>query len=93
MPQRLFVAYAVVVLTADLFALDGSDRFKIGDDPLHGALGDSHLQRHFAKNDERISRDEHQDVRVIRQKRPMRAGRSRRGPGGRAPFRMRRVGG
>jgi hypothetical protein len=39
-----------VVLAANLFAFDDSAGFEIGDDPLHGALRYSNLQRHLSKH-------------------------------------------
>lgn len=44
-PQRLIGLNSIPILSANFFAFDESARFKIGDDPLHGTLGDSHLQR------------------------------------------------
>ena len=66
MSQRMLGSDAIVVLTADLFAFDGSDRFEIGDDPLHSTFGNAHQPRNLAKHDGGIPRQEHQDVRVIR---------------------------
>ncbi len=70
---------SVVVLAANLFAFDDPAGFEIGDDPLHGALGDSHLQRHFSKHQRRISRQHYEHVRMIREKRPTRRSRFRGG--------------
>jgi hypothetical protein len=70
-PERLTDSDSVVVLAADLFAVDVSAGFKIGDDSLHGALGDSDFQCHLSKYQGRISRQEHQHVNMIRQKQPM----------------------
>lgn len=71
MSKRMCGSDAIVVLTADPFAFDGSDRFEIGDNALHSAFGNAHQPRHLAKHDEGISRQEHQDVRVICQECPM----------------------
>ena len=71
MSERLIRSDSVVVLTADLFAVDDSAGLKIGNDPLHGPLGDSDVQCHFSKHQGRLSRQEHQDVSMIRQNRPM----------------------
>ena len=78
MPERLIKSDAVAVLAADLFAFDDSARFKIGDDPLHGPLGDPDVQCHLAKHERWISRQQHQHVRVVRQVRPLDTGRFRR---------------
>ncbi len=66
MPKWLLGSDHVVVLAAHLLALDDSARFQIGDDPLHGALGNSYLHRHLAKHQGWISRQEYQHVRMIR---------------------------
>ena len=76
--ERLIHPDPIVVLPADLFALDDSAALKIGNDPLHGPLGDSDLQRHLSKHRRRISPQDDQHVRMIRQKRPMGTSRFRR---------------
>ena len=50
MSERLISSDSVVVLAADLFTLNDSARLEIGDDPLHGPLGDSDLQCHLSKH-------------------------------------------
>jgi hypothetical protein len=96
MPQGLIGSNSIVVLTADLFAFDDSARFEIGDDPLDGALRDSHLERDFAKHDGRVACQQHEHVRMIRQEGPLQTGRrSRRhgrgDSGGGAAPRSRRI--
>jgi len=71
MAKRLIRSNSVAVLAAELFAFDEPGRLQIGDDPLHGPLGNSDSQCHLSKHDRRILRQEHQDVCVIGQKRPM----------------------
>lgn len=78
MPERLLRSNPVLVLAADLFAVDDSAGLQIGDDPLHGPFGDSDLQRHLAQHHRRVARQEHQDVPMICQKRPLRTIRRRR---------------
>ena len=70
-PESLVGPNTVVVLAANFFAFDKSTNFELGDDPLHGPLGDSDLHCHLSKHQGRISRQEQQHVRIIRQKRPM----------------------
>jgi hypothetical protein len=43
---------------------------EVGDDPLHGALGDPHSHRDLAKADLRLARNAQQDVPVIAEERP-----------------------
>lgn len=43
MAKRLIGTDPVVVLTADLFAVDDPAGLKIGDNPLHSPFGDSDL--------------------------------------------------
>ena len=86
MSKRLLISNSIVVLATNFFALDDSRRFKISDDPLHGALGYTHLPRHLSKHKKWISRQQNQHVRMIRQKRPMSANRSPGGHDGREAF-------
>ena len=46
--QGLIDSDSVVVLAANLFAFDDAAGFEIGNDPLHGSLGDSYPHRHLA---------------------------------------------
>ena len=78
MSEPLIGSDSVPVLAADPFALDDSTGLKIGDDPLHSPLSDADLRRHLSERERRASREEQQDVRMIRQKRPMGASRFRR---------------
>src|SRR5438105_880013 len=77
MSERLIGLDSVAVLAADFFTIDDSAGLEIGDDPLYGPLGDSDLQCHLSKHQRRISRQDHQHVRMIRQKSPMSTGRFR----------------
>jgi len=77
MAERLISSNPVVVLAAELFAIDDSAGLEIRDHPLNGPLGDSDLQCHLSQHQRRISRQEHQHVRMIRQKRPMGTSRFR----------------
>lgn len=76
--ERLIRSDSVVVLTADSFAVDDSTGLEVDDDSLHGPFGDSDLARDFAKYKPRLSRQQRQHVRVIREKRPLGPGRLRR---------------
>ena len=69
-PKGLIDSDSVVVLAANLFALDNSAGFEIGNDPLHGSLGYSYVLRHLSQHNGWISRQENQYMRMIRQKRP-----------------------
>ena len=71
MAERLINSNSVVVLAADFFAVDDIAGLQIGDDPLHGPLGNTDLQCHLSQHQGRTSRQEHQHMRMIRQKRPM----------------------
>lgn len=70
-PERVIGLNEVVILAADLFALEDPAGFEIGDDPLDGSFRNSDLQRHFAKHHRRVARQQHQDVRVVRQESPL----------------------
>ncbi len=50
MPEGAIGSNPVMVLAADLFPFDESSSFQIGNDALHGSLGNSDLQCHFAKH-------------------------------------------
>lgn len=71
MSERFICSDSVVVLATDFFAIDESAGLEIGDDPLHGPFGDSDSQRHLSQHQGGISRQEHQHVPMIRQKRPL----------------------
>lgn len=77
MPEPLIGADPILIPPADLVTFDDTAGFKIGDDPLHGALGDSYMDRHLSQHERRIPRQDHQHVRMVRQKRPMGADRRR----------------
>lgn len=65
----------ILVLTPDFFTFDVPCGLQVGDDPLHGAFGNPDLLCHLAKDERRTSCKERQDVRVVRQKRPVRTSR------------------
>ena len=65
---------AIMVLSSNLFTFDHAARFEIGDNPLDGSFGDSHLKCNFPKHHRRISGENHEDVRMVRQKGPLEMG-------------------
>lgn len=83
MSQGLVAQDAIVVLATDLFAFNEPIGFQVGNDSLNGAFGDPDLLSDFTKDNEGVSREQHHDMRMIRQERPMgtrchRRGRHRR---------------
>jgi hypothetical protein len=50
MSERLIDSDSIAILAADLFALNDLVGLEIGDDPLHGPLGDPDFQRHFSQH-------------------------------------------
>ena len=55
MSQWLIDSDSVVVLPTDFLALDVPTRLQIGNDPLHGTLGNLDLQGHVAKDNGWVS--------------------------------------
>lgn len=54
MPQGLVGSNPVVVLASDLFTLQDATGFQVGNDPLHGTLGNPDLQGNFTQHDGRV---------------------------------------
>lgn len=61
-PQRLIGPNLVVILAAYLFPFDKSAGFKIGDDSLHRAFGDSDLLCDLAEHQGRIACQQHEHM-------------------------------
>ncbi len=80
MAEMAVAVNLVTIPTALADTRDETAYFKVGDDPLHGSLGDPHTLRHLTQQDSRLPRDAEQHVPVVGQK----------GPGGfvRSPFRL-----
>ena len=74
MTEGLVGADPVAVLAADPLPLKESRLLEVGDDPLHGTLGDSHAGRHLAKHERGILREQDENVAVIGEHRPSVAG-------------------
>ena len=78
MSERLIIPDSVFILPADLFPLDEAAGLQVGNDPLHGPLGDSNPHGHLSQHQGRAARQEQQHMRVIRQKSPLGPSRFRR---------------
>jgi hypothetical protein len=72
--ERL-IRVQLVMIAALALAREVAFRFEIGDDALHGPLGDSNSGCDFTQSNPRLLRDANQDVGVIAQKRPVKVGR------------------
>lgn len=74
MSQLLIGPNPILVLPAYLFALDKSSSLEIGDDSLDRAFGNTNLLRDFAEHQRGIPGQKHEDVRMIREERPLQSG-------------------
>lgn len=70
-PQRELGIQDVVVSPAMALAGEVTGLHELRDDSLRGPLGDAHGRRDVADPRVRISRDLDEDVRVIREERPL----------------------
>ena len=70
MPQVPFRQNAVMILAADLFALNEAARLQVGKKSLHGSFGNPNLPGHFSQHQRRVAGQQQQHMRVVRQERP-----------------------
>jgi len=73
--ERSIRVQLVLIAAALALVREVASFFEIGDDVLHGPLGDPDSDCDFAQPNARLLRDANQNVGVIAQKRPVNVGR------------------
>ena len=73
--ERSIRVQLVMIAAALALAREVACFFEIGDDALHGPLGDPDSGCDFTQSNLRLLRDANQNVGVIAQKRPVKVGR------------------
>jgi hypothetical protein len=70
MTERLIRKDTIVVLPADALVLDKAPVLEVHDDTLNGPFGDPDARGNFPQDERWILRQQDEDVRMIRKKRP-----------------------
>lgn len=72
MSQREMIIDRVVIVSTDSLSFYNAGFFEFSNDSLHSSLSDSNLQSDLPESHFRVLKEQHQNVRVVRQKGPAR---------------------